>query len=101
MTLVCLPALVGLLCLGLILFFITMTDIRLNHAGLMDGEREGRVEVYSSGDWGTICDDDFDDVDAYVICRQLGFLGGHARQAAYYGAGKMELRVHVLLNLIA
>ena len=33
---------------------------------------EGRVEVQYEGLWGTICFNDFDYVDALVICKQLG-----------------------------
>lgn len=38
------------------------------------GERDyGRIEICLSESWGTICDDFWENQDASVACRQLGF----------------------------
>ncbi|XP_061179220.1 CAP-Gly domain-containing linker protein 1-like [Saccostrea echinata] len=49
---------------------------------------EGRVEVYHSNVWGTICDDNWGSSDARVVCRMLGYSGSYtAYSNARYGQG--------------
>ena len=58
----------------LCVYFTACTDgdIRLMN-GTEPSVREGRVEICYNNEYGSICDDFWDIVDAGVVCRQLGF----------------------------
>ncbi|KAK1885791.1 Neurotrypsin [Dissostichus eleginoides] len=64
---------------------------------LVGGEspREGRVELYLSGQWGTVCDDGWTDLDAEVVCRQMGYRywGGKGPCDGYFGEGTGPIHV--------
>ncbi|KAJ8270018.1 hypothetical protein GJAV_G00109400 [Gymnothorax javanicus] len=67
-------------------------DVRL--AGDKQGRPDrGRVEIYIGGEWGTICDDLWDERSAGVACQQLGY--DHAlkssKQAEFGGGDALRI----------
>lgn len=63
--------------------------IQLRLAGEKRKHNEGRVEVYYEGQWGTVCDDDFNQHAAEVVCRELGYSKAVSwSPSAKYGKGE-------------
>ena len=62
-------------------------DFVANLVRLVDGGfyNEGRLEVYYSGRWGTVCNNGWNDKYASLVCAQLGF--GSSGKLADFGAG--------------
>ena len=48
------------------------SDVKVRLSG-GNSTTEGRLEVYYDGKWGTVCDDEFSNIDAGVVCNSLGF----------------------------
>ena len=55
--------------------YCVLTGCLYGQLRLVNGPRPnvGRLEICIEGNWGTICDDDWSEANAQVVCRQLGY----------------------------
>lgn len=51
----------------------------------------GRMEVHHNGQWGTVCNDNWDIDDAAVFCRELGCGKALALGDAHFGEGSDQI----------
>ena len=56
-------------------------------------ERIGTIQLCHERGLGTVCDDNFDDNDATVVCRMLGFT--YVEQDFYQNQRRMKQRLMV------
>ncbi|XP_038582841.1 scavenger receptor cysteine-rich type 1 protein M130-like [Micropterus salmoides] len=77
---------VGLLSLSL------LTECEKNIKLVGPSRCSGRVEVFNSGSWGTVCDDHWSVANADVVCQELD-CGTvlEAKKGAFFGEGKDEI----------
>ena len=48
-------------------------SVRISGGKANENTTAGKVEMFHHGNWVTMCADDFDDRDAKVVCKELGF----------------------------
>ncbi|XP_052821548.1 deleted in malignant brain tumors 1 protein [Octopus bimaculoides] len=52
---------------------------------------KGRVEIFHNNSWGSICDDGFDNTNAYVVCKSLNYKSGKILPAESYEVAKGKI----------
>ena len=55
-------------------------DVRLVDGYIHGNGKEGRVQICLNNTWGSLCSDSWDDMDAVVACRQLGFPSANSKK---------------------
>ena len=73
------------------LFFTPAIQVRLVNGS---SDRQGRVEVFYNGEWGTVCNHHFDKRGAEVICRMMGYPGALSAEVnGSFGAGNSSQKI--------
>jgi len=70
-----------------------------------DGEDgEGVVLVYNvnkSYGWSSVCENEWDDLDAGVVCRQLGYEGGHSTLYRWVQREIVQQNFLFIINIVS
>ena len=68
-----------------------------NEVRLVDGtdQTNGRFEICLGGTWGTVCDEEFHNIDARIVCKQLGhpYAGAEAVFGGVFGIGDDSIAI--------
>ena len=58
---------------------------------------EGTVQVLYNGTWGSVCDNNWDILDAHVVCHQLGYVDAiAATRQSHFG---ISSGIIIMLNM--
>jgi len=69
--------------------FFTEGELRLMSTdGAPSADGKGRLEMFRSGDWGSVCGEGVTAVSAAVACKQMGFSGGQVDAVRVDCAGR-------------
>ena len=75
-------------------YFITLIYVHhFTTVRLVDGSssNEGRVEVYYNGEWGTVCDNEWNERKVHIVCMQLGLGSTGISESFAAGSGNILL----------